>query len=333
MPKKVFVYLLGITFAGSFLLGAWFLSCEKFMDNTVVSIDFKIERGESFSSFFNKFFKYLDTPVFFKHFLVKVEHFDKKMRYGHYVFDNRTVRDVLNAVAKGYTHRVKITVPEGLNIYEIAKRIHNAGVCDYEVFLSSAKDEKLVKKITGFEASNFEGFLYPETYYFKENESPETIMSVFYKEFLKNIPDEFEQKLATRGLTFYEGVILASIVQKESYELEEMKLIASVFYNRMKKRMRLETDPSVIYGVYNSFDGNLKKKDLSDDGNPYNTYRIRGLPPTPISNPHKNALIAVIDPAETNYLYFVADGNGKHIFSESYSAHNINVYNYQIKKR
>lgn len=333
MLKKIFIYFLGFTFAVSFALGMWFLSCEKFMNNTMVTIDVKIERGESFHSFYNKIFRYLDTPLLFKYFLTKVEHLDQKIRYGHYLFDNQTIRGVLDRVVRGETHKIKITIPEGLNIYEIAKRLHIAGVCDYEIFLSNVKNKNLVKKITGVDTSTFEGFLYPETYYFNENESPEVIISTFYNEFFKNIPAEFEQNLRTYGLSFYEGIILASIIQKESYDPEEMKIIASVFYNRIKKNMRLETDPSIIYGIYDKFNGNLKKKDMSDDSNPYNTYKISGLPPTPISNPHKKALIAVINPAKTSYLYFVADGNGKHIFSENYSTHNKNVYNFQIKKR
>lgn len=333
MLKRLIIVFLVFTFSVSFAMGFWFLSCEKFLDNTVVNIDLKIQKSEPFMSVYKRIFGYLDTPFLFKYFLTKAEHFDRKVHYGHYIFDNQSLRNVLNSIAKGDTYKTKIVIPEGHNIYDIAKKLDQSGICDYETFLSMAFDGGFVKKITGIDAPSFEGFLYPETYNFTEKSEPGIIIQTFYDEFIKNLPDKFEEKLKTYGLSLYEGIIMASVVQKESYDAKEMKTIASVFYNRLGKNMRLEADPTVIYGIYDSFNGNLKKVDLADANNPYNTYKITGLPPTPISNPHKSALIAVMEPSNTNYLYFVADGNGKHIFSETYSAHSRNVYNFQLKKK
>jgi UPF0755 protein len=147
--------------------------------------------------------------------------------------------------------------------------------------------------------------------------------------FFKNLPKQFEEKAKNNGLTVYEAVILASIIQKESYYKDELPLISSVFHNRLKKRMRLESDPTIIYGIYENFDGNIRKKDLIDKSNIYNTYKIFGLPPTPICNPDKYSLEAAVNPAKTDYLYFVADKEGKHHFSKTYAEHSKKVYKFQ----
>jgi UPF0755 protein len=150
--------------------------------------------------------------------------------------------------------------------------------------------------------------------------------------FNKNLPKKFTEKIKKQGLSFYQGIILASIIQKETYKLDEYPLIASVFYNRLKKRMRLQSDPTVIYGMEN-YQGNIQKKDLLNKSNVYNTYKHSGLPPTPICNPSKHALDAVINPRQTNYLYFVADKKGGHIFSTNYQDHRKNIRKYLLNKK
>ena len=125
---------------------------------------------------------------------------------------------------------------------------------------------------------------------------------------------------------------LASIVEKETGAAHERPLIAAVFLNRMRRGMRLETDPTVIYGIEN-FDGNLRRKHLEDESNPYNTYRIRGLPPGPIASPGKEALRAVLDPADSPYIFFVSKNDGTHIFSKTYAEHEANVDRYQRRRR
>ena len=145
------------------------------------------------------------------------------------------------------------------------------------------------------------------------------------------MPEDLEERGKSVNLSFYKAVILASIIEKETGAVEERKLISSVFHNRLKKKMRLATDPTVIYGIKN-FDGDLTKKQLRTK-TPYNTYRIRGLPPTPIANPGAEALRASVDPAETEYLYFVAKGNGRHKFSATLREHNAAVNKYQRRER
>jgi UPF0755 protein len=131
-----------------------------------------------------------------------------------------------------------------------------------------------------------------------------------------------------RGLPMRDVVILASLIEKETGAPQERPLIASVFLNRLRIGMRLETDPSVIYGIPD-FDGNLRRRDLENAGNPYNTYRISGLPPGPIANPGAASLRAAVEPAETDYLYFVSRNDGSHTFSKSYAEHLAAVNRYQ----
>ena len=139
---------------------------------------------------------------------------------------------------------------------------------------------------------------------------------------------ELAPKAESAGLAMRETVILASIVEKETGAPEERPLIAGVFLNRLGRGMRLETDPSVIYGIAD-FDGNLTRAHLEDESNPYNTYRIPGLPPGPIANPGAEALRAVVEPAETEYLFFVSRNDGTHVFSRSYREHANAVNRYQ----
>jgi UPF0755 protein len=157
-----------------------------------------------------------------------------------------------------------------------------------------------------------------------------SIVEVMVKHFWEVI-GPLREKIEQSGMTIEEVITLASIVEKETGRAEERPIIASVFLNRLKKKMRLETDPTVIYGI-KDFSGNLKKKHLTQR-TPYNTYVIRGLPPGPIANPGKEAIEAVLFPATTDYLYFVSKNDGSHYFSKTLVEHNKAVQKYQKKRR
>lgn len=176
-----------------------------------------------------------------------------------------------------------------------------------------------------------EGFLYPGTYKFPKNVTAYDIMKFMYDEFKKNLPADFEEKVKAHGLSFYDAINLASIVQKETYNEVEAPIVASVYYNRLKIRMRLQADPTILYGKFlrNNFEIKIGRSDLQDETNIYNTYKHYGLPPTPICSPSAIALEAVANPADTKYLYFVADKERKHLFSETYEQHRRYVNEYQ----
>ena len=181
----------------------------------------------------------------------------------------------------------------------------------------------------GVEGPGLEGYLFPETYQLAKGLAAEEVVGALVAQFRARL-DRLRGGLRARGLWMRQAVTLASLVEKETGAPHERPLIAGVFLNRLRLGMRLETDPSVIYGIA-GFDGNLTRAHLEDESNPYNTYRIAALPPGPIANPGAEALRAVAQPAATDSLYFVSRNDGTHAFSKSYAEHVGNVRRYQLR--
>ena len=205
------------------------------------------------------------------------------------------------------------------------------GLANAADFMSAVNSAELAAEF-GVPTSRLEGYLYPDTYQLPRGLPAGQIVRLMLKQFDRVWSKEIEEFASTSKLSRNEIVILASIVEKETASPSERPLIASVFLNRLARRMRLETDPTVIYGIPD-FDGNLRKKDLKNDKNPYNTYRIPGLPPGPIANPGLDALRAVVKPDESEYLYFVSRNDGTHHFSVSYREHTNAVNRYQKRRQ
>ena len=221
-------------------------------------------------------------------------------------------------------------IPEGLRAAEIADRLDAAGLADRETFLAVVFDPDSPARM-GVEGGSLEGYLFPDTYRFARGLPPEEIARSMVGEFLR-VYRGLEPATNGMALSMLEEVTLASIVEKETGVAKERPLIASVFLNRLKRGMRLETDPTVIYGI-EEFDGNLRRVHLQDESNPYNTYKIRGLPPGPIANPGRDALRAVRHPARSAYLYFVSRNDGTHVFSKTYAEHEAAVDRFQRRRR
>jgi UPF0755 protein len=178
-----------------------------------------------------------------------------------------------------------------------------------------------------------EGRFYPDTYHYTATMSDIDILQHAYKKMHDYLAYEWERRADNLPLkTSDEALVLASIIEKETGAVEERPLIAGVFINRLQKGMRLQTDPTVIYGMGDNYKGNIRKKDLLAD-TPYNTYTREGLPPTPIAMPGGDAIHAALHPADTKALYFVAKGDGTHHFSATLSEHNEAVIKYQLKGR
>ena len=234
---------------------------------------------------------------------------------------------LLEHLVSGKSIRHKVTIPEGKNFVQIAERLNQAGLADKEVFMSLKNDPELLKKTGIPELTTLEGFLYPETYYFSRAETERQVLSAMIAQYRRVFNSDFQKRAKEIGMSEYNVLTLASIVEKETGIDSDRPLIASVFHNRLKRRMRLDSDPTVIYGIKN-FDGNLTRKHLRTP-TPYNTYRRYGLPPTPISNPGRASLHSVLYPAEKKYLYFVARGDGSSEFSRTLSEHNKAVWKYQ----
>ena len=236
---------------------------------------------------------------------------------------------ILETLSRGIVITHPVTIPEGFTIKQIGELLEEKGLVNKEEFLAITGDYDVAKRY-GISGESLEGYLYPDTYQFGRGLSPMSIVDVMVKHFWK-VFAPLREKVEQSGMTVKEVVTLASIVEKETGRAEERPIIASVFLNRLKKQMRLESDPTVIYGL-KDFTGNLKKKHLSQP-TPYNTYVIHGLPPGPIANPGKEAINAVLFPAQTDYLYFVSKNDGTHHFSKTLVEHNKAVEIYQKKKR
>jgi len=214
----------------------------------------------------------------------------------------------------------KITIPEGLTAWKTCKLLARKEFGTYQGFLSLCNDSLFAKKLTGFNIPNLEGFLYPETYHFPEKVTEKFILSHIVKEFFNQTAElDFRPN---KKLDFYETIILASIVEREAKIEDEKPTIASVYVNRIKYNYKLQADPTVAYVL--ELQGKHRKKlyyrDLKIDS-PYNTYKHLGLPPTPICSPSKSSIAAVLDPADTDFFFFFADGSGRHEFTQTYQQH------------
>lgn len=264
----------------------------------------------------------------------------RTLRVGEYLLSNQaSPAQAYREILAGHPLLRKVSVKEGYNIYDIQKEITTVqGAADGEAFLRLVRHEELLaaagvpaQKVANLRS--LEGFLFPETYALSKYDSPIKIVKNMIEEFKRRalpILQSHPWGQSPEGL--YRLLILASIVEKESGNKEEQPLVASVFWNRLHKKMRLQSDPTTIYGLLPNFDGNIHKKDLLSPS-PFNTYTLSELPATPISNPGETALRAVVAPAATKYLYFVARGDGTHVFSEDYATHNRYVDEYQRKRR
>ena len=250
----------------------------------------------------------------------------RKIKAGEYLLNSgMTPARIIEILTKGIIITYTVTVPEGFSIEQIGNILDENDLADKNSFISLAYEPGVIQKY-GISGPSLEGFLYPDTYQFGKSLPPLLIIDVMVKRF-REIIGPYMKRIEELGMTVGEVITLASIVEKEAGNAEEMPLIASVFLNRLKKGMRMESDPTVIYGM-NNFTGNLTRKDLLES-TPYNTYVIRGLPPGPISNPGLASIKAVLYPAETNYLYFVSKNDGTHYFSVSIEEHNRAVWTYQ----
>jgi len=235
---------------------------------------------------------------------------------------------ILLQLASGRTITYPVVLPEGFTAAQIGARLASEGLVDADAFAKAIRDPALIASF-GISAPSLEGYLFPETYFLPRGLSAAEVVRILTEQFLA-VWREIEPLATAQGLSQQQVVTLASIVEKETGDAEERALVAGVFRNRLRRRMRLESDPTVIYGIPD-FDGNLRRRDLEDAANPYNTYRIAALPPGPIASPGEAALRAVLSPARSNYLYFVARNDGTHTFSNSYREHTRAVERYQKK--
>lgn len=247
---------------------------------------------------------------------------DRKIKPGDYrLTDSMTPLAILEKMASGVSDACRFTLPEGYSIYQAAELLEKQGIFSKNDFLEACRDRTMLSE-AGIEAVTAEGYLFPGTYQVGFQMDERGLVTEMLMEFKRRI-SSLERDISTSGLSVNQVVTLASIVEKEAVSAEEKPLIASVFRNRLKIGMPLQSDPTAIYGV-KAFGGTVTKQDVMRNS-PYNTYKISGLPPGAIGNPGLDSVKAVIKPAVTQYLYFVARKDGTHQFSRSLQEHNHGV--------
>ena len=237
--------------------------------------------------------------------------------------------EVLDLLISGKTLVYSVTVPEGYNIFQVADLLDQKGLAARKDVLNLAQDESFIKELA-VETCSLEGVLFPDTYLIRPSEkgSSKAIMKKMVNRFKQVYDLNVRETAARNGWSLAQVITLASLIEKEA-KANEHALVSAVFHNRLRKNMRLQSDPTVIYGI-KPMGAKITRADL-DRKHPYNTYQISGLPPGPIANPGKDSLIAAVNPANVDYLYFVSKNDGSHQFSSNLNDHNrwVNLYQRQ----
>ena len=260
-----------------------------------------------------------------------------KVKAGEYeVSAHMTPYQILQQITSGVSVVHPVTIKEGENIYEIAKDLAAKKLISSEdEFISLAKDQNFIQSIPGFKGEfpkSLEGYLFPETYFFNKTQSTQDIAKQMLRHFFEYWTKDKTQRAEELGMNLHQIVTLASMIEKETGATAERPLISSVFHNRLKQGMRLQSDPTTIYGMWSRYQGNIHKSDLLEK-NDYNTYQISGLPIGPISNPGRASLDAALYPSTSTYLYFVSQNDGTHQFSVQYTDHLKAVQKFQINPK
>ncbi len=258
-----------------------------------------------------------------------------KFKVGEYSLNPAmTPEEIMNVLVSGKSIARSITIAEGLNIFDIAEIFEKNGIGTRAEFFKLVNDPIFIKSLLREDLKSLEGYLFPETYKVTKFEGQRSVLTQMVNRFLavwKELEPQAQQKAWTRN----QVVTFASIVEKETGASFERPVVSSVFHNRIEKKMRFQTDPTIMYGIalqQGKMPTNITKNDLLTPA-PYNSYTNAGLPPTPISNPGKEALLATLQPAQTKYLFFVSQNNGTHVFSETLEQHNKAVQNFQVNAK
>jgi peptidoglycan lytic transglycosylase G len=288
-----------------------------------------IQPGQGFNATIEQLFikGIIKNRLKFKLFAILKGH-DKSIQAGEYLLSSSMPPAlILKFLVDGKVNLHKITVVEGYNLHQIADIIAKAGFASRTDFYAAATDSSFVHE-KGIDAKTFEGYLFPETYYFPTIITPKKIISTMVDRFRSVFTDKWKKRAKDLEFSIHQVVTLASIIEKETGTPFERPIISSVFHNRLNKGMRLEADPTVIYGIKN-FNGNLTRKHLTT-WSPYNTYKIKGLPVGPIACPGAKAIEAALYPADTRYIFFVSKKDTTHQFTTNLKDHNKAIRKYQL---
>lgn len=324
--KKVIGLFFILAFLGVLALGSTVFYTYKIWKYSGEEIEFTINSGEGFGKVNQRL---LDANIINStrafHYLARYKNKLNSLNHGLFAIKpGMSLEDILTTLC-GPSIYPMVVIPEGKNLYEVAAILEAAKVTRAEEFIKAAKDPLNIAKTFNSQAKSVEGYLFPNSYQFAPNTSANFVVSHMIDAF-HNAVDSLDFTHPT--LSKAEVITLASVVEKETGAKFERRTIAGVFLNRLKKRMRLQSDPTTIYGIWERFKGNLRKSDLQE-ATEYNTYAIAALPLGPIANPSLDAIKAVLNPEVHELFYFVSKNDGTHVFSRTYKEHDAAVTEFQ----
>lgn len=336
MRERTFKLLGALTLAGSLFLGWVLMDYQSFAQTPLEvgkqGLDLLVEPGTSLAGLAAALHRegVLDRPRYLI-WTARFKGLAHSIQAGEYhVVPGTTPSQLLRQLVAGRVVQYALTLIEGWTFEEMMATVNAQPDLKHTL---GGLDGDAVMAALGFPGQHPEGRFYPDTYHFPKGTTDVAFLHRAYRMMQERLEREWAEREEGLPLkTPYEALILASIVEKETGLKEERAAIAGVFIRRLKKGMRLQTDPTVIYGLGGQFDGNIRRRDLSRD-NPYNTYRHKGLPPTPIAMPSGDAIHAALHPAPGDALYFVSRGDGSHYFSATLEEHNRAVIRYQLEGR
>jgi len=332
IKKILLLGLLALAISSAWILNSYKNALDERLTVKGGSFDYSIKSGSSLSATIydlaNK--KILKHPRYLLWY-ARLNGLSNKMKTGDYrLYKNMTAQDFLNNIFTGKVIQYSLTIIEGWSFKQLVEAINAHPHIKHTINKLSNNEIMLKLSLDGV---HYEGQFLPDTYLFPKALSDVEFLKRAHLSLQSVLNEEWNNRAV--GLLYkspYEALIMASIVEKETGLASERKQIAGVFVRRLEKRMRLQTDPTVIYGMGDNYKGNIRKRDLLKD-TPYNTYRRSGLPPTPIALPGRDAIHAALHPDDGDALYFVARGDGSHQFSATLQEHNKAVIKYQLKGR
>ncbi|MGP8005299.1 MAG: endolytic transglycosylase MltG [Smithella sp.] len=317
-----------------YFIVVFFVFCVFLLNYSISSIDKKninvlvdIPTGSSFLEVTEKLNQagLIKNRIFF-YSLAMIKKARRRICAGEYEINTLlTPSMMIDKLIHGEVKEHIILIPEDFSMQEIVARLDNEKLINKEIFFELARDKDFLKSLN-IKAESIEGYLFPDTYYFNRSMNTRQIMKKMVDRFWEKVTPEMIKKAQELGFNTHQFITIASIIGKESGDDAEKPFIAAVFLNRLKKKMRLQSDPTAVYDM-DSFNGKVLRSHLKRNS-PYNTYLIRGLPPGPIANPGLTSLQAALNPAPVKYLYFVSKKDGSHFFSDSLKEHNKAIYRY-----
>jgi UPF0755 protein len=337
MKKKIIriiVYVLSVPFLTAVVFGALLIIYAKspIEPGSASSVVVDIPTGSSFlkaTKILERSGLVKNRPLFYS--LAMVKNASRSIRAGEYeISTDLTPSGLIDKLLRGEVKRYRVTIHEDFNLREVASRLNEFKMLDEKAFFGLASDESFLNSM-GILANSVEGYLYPDTYLLNRSMTTRQIIRMMVTRFWTKITPEMINQAAERGLSLHEFVTFASLVGRETGYKAEKPLVAAVFHNRIKRRIPLQSDPTTVYDLEN-FDGRVLRSHYRRDS-PYNTYQIRGLPPGPIGNPGLDSFLAVLNPADVDYLYFVSQKDGTHFFSSTLEEHNRAVRRFREASR